>query len=209
MSGGRVLALDLDGTLLDCGPRQVQALDAALGGQYRDPVAFWDHKRRGLTTREALIALGMHEADAHELAERWRVVVEADELLLADTVLPGAESALEAARAHAERLVVITARRRGDAAAAQCERLGLMAHLDEVIAVPPAEAADRKAVVLRDLRAIGFVGDTASDARAAAAAEVPFAAVTTGQHTREVLAAAVSAPIVDDLQTAIRVLTQS
>ena len=207
MSG--VFALDLDGTLVDCAPRQVRALDAALGGQYPEPVAFWERKRQGMTTREALVALGMPEDEAQELAERWRIVVEADELLLADTVLPGTEAALDVALQHSERLVILTARQRGDAAAAQCERLGLMTRVDEVIAVPPAGAADHKAEVLRALQASGFVGDTASDARAAAASGTPFAAVTTGQHTREVLAAAVQAPILDDLHAAIRVLTQS
>lgn len=201
-----VLAFDLDGTLLDCGPRQLAALDLALGAPYEDPVAFWRHKREGRTTREALIARGMPEPDADAVAGRWRTLVESDPMLLIDAVLAGVDRALADARAHAGRLVVVTARTRGDAVTAQCERLGLMALLDEVIAVPPSDPHRHKAAVLRELGAIGFIGDTVSDARAAAGAGVPFAAVTTGQHTRAVLEAGTDAPIADSLAEAVALL---
>jgi len=199
----RLLALDLDGTLLDCGPRQVEALHAVLGEPYPDPEGFWQAKRRGATTLEALVALGMAEQQASEIAGRWRITVEDDELLLVDTVLPAVETTLAAAREQVDRLVIITARRRGEAALAQCERLGLMTLLDEVIAVDPTSASASKAVVLSDIAADWFIGDTASDARAAATAGVPFAAVTTGQHTREVLHAAIDVPILPTLDDAI------
>lgn len=204
---GRTLAFDLDGTLLETGERQTRALDLALGYAYDDPVAFWRHKRSGLTTREALLARGMTEPHALSVAERWQVAVESDEALLVDELLAGVEGALTAARAAAGRLVVITARTRGDAVAAQCERLGLMTWLDEVIAVPPQNAAGNKATILRELQPLGFIGDTASDARAAAAARIPFVAVTTGQHTRDVLAGEIAGPITDSLAEAVAILT--
>jgi phosphoglycolate phosphatase len=200
---GRTLALDLDGTLLDCRPRQVLALDAVLGQPYGEPEAFWEAKRAGATTREALIALGMAESLADGVAQRWRVTVEDDELLLVDTVLPDVERALATARSHVDRLTVITARRRGDAVRSQCERLGLIGQIDDVLTVDPVSAAEHKAVVLSEISAIGFIGDTASDARAAAAAGLPFAAVTTGQHTREVLQRTIDAPVVDSLSEAV------
>lgn len=202
----RTLALDLDGTLLDCGPRQVQALHAVLDAPYPDPAEFWQAKRGGATTREALVSLGMAEEDAEEIAGRWRITVEDDELLTVDTVLPFVEETLTAARNVVDRVVIITARRRGDAARAQCETLGLMALIDDVLAVDPTAASEHKADVLKELDASWFIGDTASDARAAAAARVPFAAVTTGQHTREVLQRAIDAPIVESLHEAIEVV---
>lgn len=207
MNAGRVsertLALDLDGTLLDCGPRQVEALHAVLGEPYPDPTGFWQAKRGGATTLEALVALGMAEQQAAEIAAQWRITVEDDDLLAVDTLLPAVEQTLAAARTSVDRLVIITARRRGDAAVAQCERLGLMTLLDEVIAVDPTAASESKAAVLTDIAAFAFIGDTASDARAAAAAGVPFAAVTTGQHAREVLLAAIDTPILASLDEAI------
>ncbi len=161
-----------------------------------------------MTTRQALVDLGMAEDEAAEVAGRWRVVVEHDEHLDLDTLLPSVEAALDAARELADRLVVITARQRADAVVAQCERLGLTRRIEEVLAVAPVGASENKAVILRGLKPIGFIGDTASDARAALAAGVPFAAVTTGQHTREVLARDVTGPIADDLETAIAALTR-
>lgn len=185
----------------------MQALEVALGAPHPDPQAFWGLKRGGATTRRALVSLGMDEGHAETVSVRWLEAVESDRMLRVDTVLPGIEDALVAARRHAERLVVVTARRRGAAARAQCERLGLMAIVDDVIAVDPADAPAAKAEVLRRIKALGFIGDTASDARAAVQAGVPFAAVTTGQHTREVLAAAIDAPIVATLAEAVAVLT--
>ncbi len=179
----------------------------ALDGPQPDPQAFWALKRDGATTRQALVSLGIDERRAETVAGRWLEAVESDRMLLVDTLLPGVEDVLMAAGRHTERLVVITARRRGSAARAQCERLGLMKFLDEVIAVDPVDAATGKAAVLRRIQALGFIGDTASDARAARRAGIPFAAVTTGQHTRAVLSTAIDAPIVASLAEAVAVLT--
>ena len=83
---------------------------------------------------------------------------------------------------HGYRPVVLTARRDADAVRDQVVALGLVPASD-VLVVDPAAADREKARALRDLDAIGFVGDNESDGRAAAGAGVPFACVDTGQRS--------------------------
>ena len=167
-----MIALDLDGTLLDCRTRQCAVLQAVLPSRV-DPAAWWARKRGGATTAAALVALGVDRRRAEAAAAAWTARVEDDEWLALDAPLPGARAAL--ARAG----FVLTARRRPGAVARQLQALGLAA---EVVVVDPRRAAEAKAEVLRDRGARGLVGDTESDARAAALAGVGFAAVGTGQR---------------------------
>jgi phosphoglycolate phosphatase len=186
MTVAPLVAVDLDGTVLDCRVRQV-ALAAELvredGQPPLDEAAFWARKREGASTREALEALGVDEAASVRLAASWRAHVEDDGWLALDEVLPGAREALAALRGRGLRLMLVTARQRPEAVAAQLARLELTRLLGDVRCVDPAAAAERKAEVLRDEAAAAFVGDAESDAAAAERAGVPFVAVASGQRT--------------------------
>lgn len=187
------LALDLDGTLVDAEPRQVEAMWALLDAEpglvalHRDE--FWSRKRGGSTTREALMGLGVRGATAEKLSERWVESVEDPRWLGLDRLLPGVAAALAGLREDGEWPVILTARRHAGRVREQVEGLGLLRWCAEVRVVSPTEAAAAKAAELRALGARGMVGDTESDARAAALAGIPFAAVTTGQRSEEFLAA--------------------
>jgi len=198
------VALDLDGTLIDCRERQVavaRALVPALDGD-----RFWAAKRDGATTRAALEALGVAVADAAAAASGWAAAIEDDEWLALDAPLPGAVEALAALRAAGRRLVVVTARRRGDAVGPQLERLGLRALVDAVEVVSPRDPARGKAPILRTHAAAALIGDTESDAAAAAAAGVRFLAVGTGQRSPRFLAARALTPVYADVGAAARAL---
>lgn len=187
------LALDLDGTLVDAKPRQVEALWALLDAEPRllalHREEFWSRKRGGSTTCEALVGLGMRAAAAEILSQRWVESVEDPRWLRLDRLLPGVAAELEALGRAGERPVILTARRHADRAREQVEALGLLRWCGEVRVVSPAEAAAAKAAELRALGARGMIGDSESDARAAELAGLPFAAVTTGQRSEEFLAA--------------------
>lgn len=204
MSGERVLALDFDGTLVGCRERQLAALERALAGRpVPDLDAFWGAKLTGASTGAALSALGV--ADAEAVARRWVDVVEDDDLLALDPPVPSLRAALALASAAGAAVAIVTARRRATAARAQIAALGLRPAAG-VHVVAPAAAATAKAAVLRELRAIGFAGDTESDAAAAAGAGVPFAAVAGGQRDADWLAERVGGAVHPTLLQAVRAL---
>jgi phosphoglycolate phosphatase-like HAD superfamily hydrolase len=154
-----------------------------------DEARFWRLKRAGATTREALASLGARAAVAERAARRWGERIESDEWLSRDRALPGVARSLESLRRSDRGVAVLTARRRAVGAARSLEAAGLDRLIDELIVVDPADAATAKARELRRLQALVFVGDTESDGEAARRADVPFAAVSTGQRSPGFLSA--------------------
>jgi phosphoglycolate phosphatase-like HAD superfamily hydrolase len=201
-----VLALDFDGTLVGCRDRQLAALRRALDGRpLPDLDAFWRAKTTGASTVDALIGLGVSEADALAVARRWVEVVEDADLLALDPPVADLEAALAAIANAGAEFAIVTARRDADAVRAQVDALGLRPAAG-VHVVAPVTAARDKAVVLAELEAIGFAGDTESDASAAAIAGVPFAAVAGGQREEHWLAARVAGPVHPSVLHAVRAL---
>lgn len=113
----------------------------------------------------------------------WGERIEAEAWLARDRALPGVARLLGALRAGGYRLIVLTARRRPRGAELSLRAAGLATLVDEVVVVDPAHAAQAKAEAMRDRRVALMAGDTESDAAAAAAAGVPFRAVSTGQRS--------------------------
>jgi phosphoglycolate phosphatase-like HAD superfamily hydrolase len=200
------LALDLDGTLIDPRPRQVAALAALLDPALEiDGDRLWELKRDGLTTRQALVRLGLDAEVARGLSERWVATVEDPGWLLLDRLLPGVADALGALAAAGTRPLILTARQDAERARDQVAALGLLRWCAEVEVVSPNAAVEEKAVQLVARGCRAFVGDTESDARAAAIAGVDFAAVTSGQRSPEFLLAA-QLPSFETLAEALRAL---
>lgn len=201
-----VLAIDLDGTILDCRNRQcclVRALALAAGMKV-STAEFWLLKRLGVSTREALVRLGAAEEAAANLARSWIRDIESDYWLQYDVVLSGAAPALHSARSAGWRLEVLTARQRPDAVFRQLVRLEIAGAVDRISVVSPGQASGEKAGALRAMNACIFIGDTESDLHAATLAGIPFLAVSTGQRAPAFLGAAGSNFVFDNLRTAIR-----
>ncbi|KAB2673990.1 MAG: HAD family hydrolase [Verrucomicrobia bacterium] len=186
------LALDLDGTLISCEPRQSAVLQAVLAqcGERVDLGRVWELKRNGASTEQALVQLGFDPTSARRASRSWRYSIEAPFWLGLDSVFSGVTEVLGAMRAVGWRLIVVTARSQREWVPQQLERLGLSPWLDGVVVVPPHEAATEKAAVLRDLSAVAFFGDTESDYGASRAAGVPFYSVGGGQRCAAFLARA-------------------
>jgi phosphoglycolate phosphatase-like HAD superfamily hydrolase len=188
-----LVALDLDGTLIDARDRQVGVAAEALAevtGHELDERRFWQAKRRGATTREALELLGHPTGSAIAVAQRWSQRIESDEWLRRDRALPGVPRALASLRAAGVATVVLTARRSADGARVSLRSAGLEDLVEQLFVVDPVRAVAGKATALRRCRAAAFVGDTESDGAAADRAGVPFGAVSTGQRSRPYLRAA-------------------
>jgi phosphoglycolate phosphatase-like HAD superfamily hydrolase len=175
------LALDLDGTLIDCRARQVAVAVHVAGPLDED--AFWSAKRSGATTADALAAQGANDPAA--IAAAWMEQVEEERWLVLDRPLPGAAEALASVRAGGLAPVVLTARRHADRVRRQVRRLGL--DVDRVAVVAPADAVAGKAHELARLGARGMIGDSETDLRAAVQAGVAFEAVGTGQRDPDFL----------------------
>ena len=192
MTTRSVVAFDLDGTLLDARARQVHALvqaGIALDEPTPDADRFWQLKRNGSTTGQALEQLGMPAARAHRLATWWQAHVEDSEMLRFDQLLPLATASIEACRVEGLSPCILTARSGAGSVLVQLDECGLARLVDDVRVVSPADAATAKAVHLKQWGAVAMIGDTESDARAAVLATVPFLAVSCGQRSEDFLRA--------------------
>ena len=195
------LALDLDGTLITCEPRQSAVLQAAkvsVGAQF-DVDRVWPLKRIGASTEHALVQIGVDLAVAKQVADHWQRMIEQPGWLALDSVQPGVFGVLDKMRAQASRLVLITARSRSEFVRPELSQLGLAKFFDEIIVVSPRTTADAKATCLRQKSMHAFFGDTESDWMAARTAGVPFYALTTGQRSASFLLRAGITESFDDL----------
>lgn len=180
-----VIGIDLDGTVLDCRPRQ-EAVTLHLIPKARSHADdLWALKRDGLSTRAALEKLNI--AIPATFADDWINLIEADDYLTLDQLLPDTQTALQHLAATAD-LHLITSRQRPRGVHTTLTRLTLTNYFARVIVVPPGtQAIADKAAHLRAAQAIAHCGDTEVDGQAASAADIPFWAVTSGQRNRDFL----------------------
>lgn len=179
------LALDLDGTLISCEPRQSTVLRAvaALHPVTVDPDAVWSLKRDGLNTRDALTRSGIDPILAALIARDWQRQVEDPVWLGLDTLLPGVPSTLAHWKQLGWHFTLVTARSRPEWVRPQIARLGLDRWIDALEIVAPGDAANHKAAFLQSHGFSGFIGDTESDHAAAVIAGIPFIGVASGQRS--------------------------
>jgi len=204
-SDSRVLALDLDGTLIDARRRQTALacqLCKTMSDWDLDPIRFWSQKRIGRTTEAALIGCGLSDSIAREIASAWISLVETSHWLQLDDWLPGAQSSLKRARKQGLFLRVVTARQHADALHVQLSTLRLTDLVDHVVVVAPATASTSKVAHITD--SIAFIGDSESDAIAAQSAGVNFLAVTSGVRSGAFLRAHGATHVYRTVQSAIR-----
>jgi phosphoglycolate phosphatase len=185
------VGFDLDMTLID-------SQDAILGsfagvaadtGVAIDPAAV--RSRLGIKLQDEL-AHWFPPGEIDEAVRLYRVHYLA--LLAPMTrVLPGAAQALEAVRAAGARAVVITAKAELPARLS-LESVGLVP--DEL--VPDAHGPE-KAVVLKEIGAAVYVGDTPADMAAAVAARAHAVGVATGSFSAAELRAAGAADVLSSL----------
>lgn len=180
MDGSGPVGFDLDMTLINSRPAiltsfaevsretgtaiDLDAVDRRLGIKLDDELGYWFAPDR---------------IDAAAVVYRRRYLELAGPLT---TVLPGAHEALAAVRAAGQRAVVITAKH-AMSAEPSLRAAGLAP--DELFTLVHGP---EKAVVLRRLKAVAYVGDTPPDMAAAVQAGARAVGVATGSFTADDLA---------------------
>lgn len=202
-----LLALDLDGTLITVAQKQTNLLRALARarGLNLDPGPIWLLKRDGASTKSALVGTGVPMDLAHALSRAWVAAVETPYWQSLDSLLPRVEQCLTHLKSQAD-CVIISARQNASFLHQQVRRLGLSDYVSAVYQVHPNCASVAKAEILSQIGAVGFIGDTESDAKAAKLANVPFVAVSTGQRSEAFLRAAGIVEVHADLYTAVNFL---
>jgi phosphoglycolate phosphatase-like HAD superfamily hydrolase len=186
-----IIALDFDGTLVDCEARQMAVLSAVSlrQGISVDLNSVWKFKRSGLNTRDALISTGISTSRSVALQSAWLSEIENTGWLSLDQLFPGVRGVLGAWSRSGHALSLLSARSRGEWLACQVRNLGIAECFDDVICVNPLHAVAQKSKALLSLNADIFVGDTETDYESAMLAKVEFIAVSSGQRSREYLLA--------------------
>lgn len=166
------IGLDLDGTLLDCKPRQTKLLAALCRACTVDIdlEQYWRLKRFGCSNRMALRHLGVGEKHADAIAALWEHAIEDTSWLGFDPVLPGVPETLHRWRDQGYSLHLLSARRNQTNARQQLRALGLDC-FDRVDFVDPFEARAKQSALIR-LHPDVYIGDTERDAQCADAAGV-------------------------------------
>ncbi len=204
----KTVALDLDGTLITCEPRQCAVLEASLGcaGVRVDVSRVFALKREGRTTEESLVALGLSAPVASTVAQTWREWVEEPQWLAIDRCFDDSLSVLARLRGRRVRTVLVTARTLAHWVPPQLSRLGLAELLDEVRVVSPSRSVELKASILVAVGADLLVGDSETDLHASRATNIACVCVDRGQRTRSFLEAQGAGRVVHSLDEALTAL---
>ena len=187
-----IIALDLDGTLIDCEQRQVQLMAHALRSSAStlavDAHQFWALKRSGANNVAALRSLSHDERSISAATQVWNDLIETPEWLQRDAVLPGVLEGLAQLADLGYERHLLSARQQPQYAQQQLQQLGLHGLLDAVCFVSPARASVAKAAYLKTHPCALFMGDSESDFAAAQLSSTPFIAVSSGQRSADYLA---------------------
>lgn len=205
-ASGWCLGLDFDGTLVSCAPKQLAALRAALtfyGVGAWDLAEHWRLKRHGSGTVAALNAQGMPAKCARAVAERWRFEVERYPWLSLDFPFAGVRALLRKLTGRGVHVVLLSARRHPALLRMQLDAMGFREYFAAVEVVPPPQAVEAKAAVLKTWAPDLFVGDTEVDASAAEMAGTAFLAVATGQRSADFLRSLQDVPVFANVMDAV------
>lgn len=181
------LIFDLDGTLIDS-RRRLHVLFQRLTGSPMDFDEYWRHKRAKTSNDVLLRRAGHDELAITRFHEAWMPLIEADEYLEMDTLLPGVDEALTRLSRTAT-LYLCTARQHPEAAVRQLERLGLAPYFDRILVTRQERTKDD--LIAEHVGSLvptdWLLGDTGKDVQTARALGIRSCAVLTGFLSRESL----------------------
>lgn len=177
-----MLAMDLDGTLLNSLNRHKIVLDKVLAdlSMDLDTNFYLDMKRRGFSTSKFLSNSGV-EADLNiDICLRWRQLVENMEYLRHDFLYPKTEDFLSQV-SKTYNLVLITARNNKQTALEQIKNLNISKHFKYIyIVASNVNTAKNKIDILKKHKLIAYIGDTEVDLEIAKALKLNFFALNYG-----------------------------
>jgi FMN phosphatase YigB (HAD superfamily) len=197
------IVFDLDGTLITCENKQKYALYAILnctGGISSDSLDRWWHlKREGNSTEQALTGIGIRNEKL--IREKWIETIENLSWHSLDRPFNDSIPTLDFLRTgHNINLVILTARTNKYLVQQAISTYGFSGHIDDLIVVTPANVAEDKAIFLKKINPLVFVGDTETDHQASVRSGIRFVALCRGQRSRKFLERNGVPEIEDDLK---------
>ncbi|URR35475.1 HAD hydrolase-like protein [Thermosynechococcus sp. HN-54] len=205
MNDSKIITIDLDGTIVDCYPRQAAVTEYILKELGIGNIEFqliWKHKRSGLSTVAALNSYfpEVNSKIINCFVIRWLELIEQPCWIKLDRLFPWSRSSLETLKSMNFSLVLLTARQRPENVLTflkinEIDHLFSWLHI-----VSPQNAAEEKASLLLQVKPLYHCGDSETDALAAEKANVRFIGVSCGQRSREFLEQYDSLTILDDIR---------
>ncbi len=185
----RSIVFDFDGTLITCENKQKFVLFSIIkdyGHNVEEIIDnWWNLKRGGLNTREALIESGLINADI--ISREWANRIENFIWCYLDKPFPDSVPVLSYLRNCLLRIIILTARKSAIQVYQAVSRFGFDNFTDDIIVVDPTESVKMKKRQLKMIRPVMFVGDTESDYFASVGLDMKFVALSRGQRNPEFL----------------------
>lgn len=173
-----VIAVDLDGTLLDSTPRHQVVMDAVLRdfGLSVDTQQLVPFKAGGNNNIAFLEANGVNSDTARAIQARWIELIEDEQYLALDVLYADAVEFLQKLSGKYD-LLLVTARKNHKGTVEQIKALGLGSYFAKIFIVPDAR---HKAGILAENNASMMIGDTEADWSAAQNAGIDFKMLNRG-----------------------------
>ncbi len=189
---GLSIAFDFDGTLVDCKIRQVEVLRSVIRRREFIPIdidldEWWNLKRDGLNTNDALIKIGVNPTIAKAITAYWIESIEDPQWLDLDGLKTDVLPFLRFLNKNGNRLYLITARKSKFYCLHQLQKLALTNYFDDIFIVDSSNAEKKKIEALKSIKPDYFFGDSESDYYAAISAVTNFIGLSSGQRSRKFL----------------------
>lgn len=186
------IAFDFDGTIVDCKIRQVEVLRTvarrlAFTSVKINLEEWWELKRSGLNTYNALIKIGIDPVSAELITIYWIDLIEKPQWLDLDCIKPGVLSFLKLLKERRNKLYLITARKSEFCLINQLKRLSLLSYFENYFIVNPFNSVDKKKEILNRFNPMIFFGDSETDYYSAQNTSTNFIGISTGQRSGEFL----------------------
>jgi phosphoglycolate phosphatase-like HAD superfamily hydrolase len=186
------IAFDFDGTLVDCKVRQVEVLRSIIrrlefGSLTVNFDEWWNLKRNGLNTCDALVRMGVKPPIAETITKYWIELIEEPQWLDLDIPFKDTLSFLKYLKENENKLYLITARKSDYCLLNQLKKLNLQTYFNQYVTVSPFDSMKEKGEVLRMIRPSFFVGDSETDYYAALSSGTNFIGLSSGQRSPEFL----------------------
>jgi phosphoglycolate phosphatase-like HAD superfamily hydrolase len=183
------IVFDLDGTLITCENKHKYVLFSIINGFNRIDTEnlnkWWEFKRDGLNTEQALIKIGIPHA--YILAEKWKNNIENYIWTFLDSPFNDSLSSLSFLNNAQIKCVILTARKNVYHVRQVVNRCGFNEHIDDLIVVNPVNVVQEKGKHLAKIKPLLYIGDSELDYLAAINSGTRFIALSRGQRSKDFL----------------------